>query len=76
MGSSPLQPVSVCVDGTQIGIISPTSGSFATYTTPAVSLTAGTHTLTMSSTINTNDETTFVDNVSINCSSGLVTLAN
>jgi Flp pilus assembly protein TadG len=75
-GSSPLQPVSVCIDGTQIAIVSPTSGNFATYTTPTITLAAGTHTLTMSSTINTNDETTFVDNVSIKCSSGLVTLAN
>jgi Flp pilus assembly protein TadG len=65
-GSGPQQPISVTMDGTQIALITPVDGTFRTYNTPTVTLTAGSHTLMLSATDQTGDKTSFVDNVAIN----------
>jgi hypothetical protein len=65
-GPSPLQPVAVLIDGVNVGTISPTTGTFKTYTSPLFTLAAGTHTHTHAATLNGNDQTTFVDDVAIN----------
>jgi len=76
-GPTPVQPVSVQIDGTQVALISPTTASFLTYTTPSFTLTSGTHTLSMSSTYTSPsvDATTFVDTVAINCVGAPIVLA-
>ena len=61
-----IQPIAVSVDGVVVGTITPSSGSFATYTTSAFNLTAGSHTFTFAGTNNSGDNTSFVDAVSLN----------
>ena len=75
IGSTPVQPVNVLIDGTLIAVISPTSGNFSTYTTPTFSLTSGSHVIQLAATDFGSDKTTFVDNVAINVGSGPVVLA-
>lgn len=75
-GSTPLNPVSVTIDGTVVATISPASYSFQTYTTPPFTLTTGSHTIALAATnTTTGDCTSFVDDVAINAVSGSVLLA-
>ncbi len=76
-GSTEVQPVSVTIDSAQIGLIQPTSTTFATYTTVSFTLATGGHTLTLAATDGTVDHTTFVDEIAINVSGATpVLLAN
>ncbi len=60
-----VQPVTVSVDGVQIGgLISPASTSFATYNILFTVGNTGPHTITFTGT-DLNDKTTFIDNVTI-----------
>ncbi len=58
-----VQPVKVSVDGTQIGLISPASTSFAPFSIP-FTVTTGPHTITFTGT-DANDKSTFIDNVTL-----------
>ena len=62
-----VQPLAISVDGTQVGpVITPTSSSFAQYTTASFTVTTGVHTITFSTTNNNDgDRSSFLDNVSI-----------
>ena len=63
-----LNPIDVMLDGQDLGIYQASSGSFFdVFTTPLVSVTAGSHTLSFISTNNIGgDNTAFIDNVSVN----------
>ncbi len=60
------QPVTVSMDGTLLGTFTPTSNTFAQFTTAAFALYAGTHTFTFSGTLNSMDYDSFIDQVSLN----------
>ncbi len=75
-GSTALQPVTVSVDGAVIATISPTSGTFAQYSTPNVVLATGTHTLAIAATDNATDHTTFIDTVTVNVQAYSIYLAH
>ena len=60
------QSLAIGVDGTQAGpVITPTSSSFAQYTTASFTVTTGVHTITFSTASNNGDRTAFLDDVSI-----------
>jgi beta-glucanase (GH16 family)/fibronectin type 3 domain-containing protein len=59
-------PIAVAVDGTIVATITPSSNAFATYTTPVLTLAAGTHAFTFSTAvITTADTDSFIDKVSL-----------
>jgi beta-glucanase (GH16 family)/fibronectin type 3 domain-containing protein len=59
-------PIAVSVDGTIVATITPSSTAFAIYSTPVLTLTAGTHTFTFSTAvITTADTDSFIDKVSV-----------
>jgi len=62
-----VQPIKVTVDGTQVGSnITPTSSAFANYTSASFTIsTTGNHTIGLTATTNTSDNTAFVDLVTI-----------
>ncbi len=60
------QPVTVSLDGAVLGVFTPTSTTFAQFTTNAFSLSAGTHTFTFSGALNSGDDDSFIDQVSLN----------
>ncbi len=59
-----VQPVKVSVDGTQVGLISPSSTSFVPFSISFSVGTTGAHTITFTGT-NGNDKSTFIDNVTL-----------
>jgi len=61
-----VQPVKISIDGTAIATVTPTSSTFAQYTTPSFAMATGSHTLSFSATTNSVDLTTFIDTVAIN----------
>jgi Flp pilus assembly protein TadG len=71
-----VQPIAISIDGAVITTMTPTTGSFAVYTTPTFALTTGVHVLGFAATENAVDLTTFVDTVSINVSNNPVLLAH
>ena len=56
----------VTIDGTVVGSFKPTSGSWTTYTTNAITLTAGNHVIAFVGTGQGPDTTDFIDNVVLN----------
>ena len=62
-----IQPVQVSIDGAAIGApITPAGTSFALYTTSSFTIsTTGVHTLQISGTNGTGDNTTFIDGVGV-----------
>ena len=70
--SNQVQPIAVSVDSTVIATITPSSSSFATYTTPNFNLTAGSHKITFSATDTGSDKTSFIDKVAMNYVSPVV----
>jgi hypothetical protein len=64
--SGQVQPIRVRVDGTQVGAtITPSSDSFATYTSASFTVAAGAHTVALEATDGSGDRTTFVDAVTV-----------
>ena len=65
--SGQIQPVAVSVDGTQVGsTLTPSSNSFGLLTSASFTIsTTGNHTIKLAATVNTGDNSTFVDQVAI-----------
>ena len=60
------QQIEVLVDGSLVGTITPSSTAYATYATPSISVTAGTHTIELLGLApSTADSTVFIDLVSL-----------
>jgi parallel beta-helix repeat protein len=60
------EPIAVSVDGTLIATITPGSTTFQSYTTPAVTLSAGSHILSFATTSTSSiDSASFIDQVSV-----------
>ena len=60
------QTLQIFIDNTLVGTIRPDGTSYTTYSTPVFTVTAGTHTITISGTASQSDHTALVDAVSIN----------
>ncbi len=59
-----IQPIQVKVDGVAVGSsITPAGSAFASYSTPNFTVTAGSHTITLQTTVTAGDVTSFVDGV-------------
>jgi hypothetical protein len=59
------QTIKVLVDGTSVGTFTPSGSSFATFTTNAFTVTAGSHTITFAGTVSSGDNTAFIDQISV-----------
>lgn len=72
-GAGGSQVVEVFIDDTLLGLITPTSTKYETYTTQAASVTAGTHTLKLVANNTDGDNTAFIDDVQVQMVSGTTT---
>ena len=64
-GGTPNQTIQVLVDGTSVGIITPTSTSYSAYTTPTFSVADGSHTITFQGLNSSGDNTAFLDSIAV-----------
>jgi fibronectin type 3 domain-containing protein len=60
------QTIRVLIDGTQVSIITPSTASFAAFSTTSFTTTAGAHTIQFAGGSTTDDQTAFIDSVVIN----------
>lgn len=60
------QTFDVYVDNNKVGTFAPNTGTYATYTTNAFTVTAGNHTIRFAATSTTGDNTAFIDDVKLN----------
>ena len=69
--SAQVQPIRFSVDGVQVGgLISPTSNTFASYTTSSFAVAAGTHSITFAASNASADASSFLDLVALLGSTG------
>ena len=59
------QSVQVLVDGTVVGTITPAGTTYGLYATPAFSVSAGAHTITLRGTSSSGNDTAFIDAVTL-----------
>jgi len=71
-----IQPIQVSVDGNVVGTYTPASNSFGLITTAPFTVPAGLHKLTFAATDNTDDKSSFLEDVSIHSTSASVTVAD